>query len=431
MKSAWQQKTEKPQSPDLAPFLISAVLLTIPLAYIINSIAVVALVVFTVFMAVKHRVTYNASLLWPVLLYVLMAMSPLWSIDPPETVKALSKELPLLVIPLAFCFLKLKASNVRDVLRNYSYCMLAYGVFYILRAAIRFLKTGNPDVFFYHELVTKDVNAIYISAMFSVALFYFLAKNRKQLAEYAALMFILSLIILLSSKNIIVIDVLIIGIYYLFFAPFSRRLKVAAAIFAIGIIVSIGYFTKIKDRIKAEFQPQDISVPAAQQEVNKLTIYEAYNQPVFAENDYFNGSAFRVYQARIFQEMLQEDDILFTGYGLNASLVKIKQKGVEYNVYQGNDANEGYHMLNFHNQYIETFADLGIFGFIILLFIQILNFKNSLKSKDFVHIAFAILMISLFLTESFLCRQRGVVFFIILYCLFNTILSEGYTKRKI
>ena len=49
----------------------------------------------------------------------------------------------------------------------------------------------------------------------------------------------------------------------------------------------------------------------------------------------------------------------------------------------------------------------------------VLNLKNAFKSKDFIHIAFAILMISLFLTESFLWRQRGVIFFMVFYCLFN------------
>ena len=47
------------------------------------------------------------------------------------------------------------------------------------------------------------------------------------------------------------------------------------------------------------------------------------------------------------------------------------------------------------------------------------NIKNAFQSKDFMHITFSVLMISLFLTESFLWRQRGVVFFTLFYCLFN------------
>jgi hypothetical protein len=50
-----------------------------------------------------------------------------------------------------------------------------------------------------------------------------------------------------------------------------------------------------------------------------------------------------------------------------------------------------------------------------------LNLKNAIKNKNFLHIVFAVSMIILFLTESLLCRQRGIVFFITLYCIFNTI----------
>jgi O-antigen ligase len=111
--------------------------------------------------------------------------------------------------------------------------------------------------------------------------------------------------------------------------------------------------------------------------------------------------------------------MFWKGFGLNASLVKIEEKGKKYDVFLGDEKTEGYQMKNFHNQYIQNFAELGVIGFVLLILILGLNLKNALKSKDFIHIAFAILMISLFLTESFLWRQRGVVFFALFYCLFN------------
>ena len=106
---------------------------------------------------------------------------------------------------------------------------------------------------------------------------------------------------------------------------------------------------------------------------------------------------------------------------------KLEEKGIHYNVFQGNDEVEGYQKKNFHNQYLQTFAELGVVGFILLLLILGVNLKNALKNKDFLHIAFAILMISLFLTESFLWRQTGALYFIIFYCLFNN--NNEYKKQ--
>jgi hypothetical protein len=431
LKSAWQQKKLKLQQYNVAPVLIAAVLLTIPLPYIVNSIAVILFAAYTLFTAKTYKLSFPVVLLLPVLLYGLMAVSVIWSIDASESVRALSKELSLLVIPLSFLFYKPDSSAKSFVLKNFSYGMAAYAVLYLARAGVRYFITGAADVFFYHELVTKDVNAIYVSVLFSVAFFYFLAKSGKKASDYVGLALTLLLIILLSSKNIIVINIIIIFIYYLFFAPLSKALRVSSAVLVVGAVIGLGYFSKIKDRVMSELVQTQKEAQHNHIGVNKLTVYEAYTLPKFTQNDYFNGTAFRVYQVRIFKEMLQEDSIVFTGYGLNASLNKIKEKGVEHNVYRGDGKQYGYHMLNFHNQYIEVFADLGIFGILLLIFIQIFNLKNALKSKDFVHIAFAILMISLFLTESFLWRQRGVVFFTMLYCLYNTAYLKSNTKSTI
>jgi hypothetical protein len=154
--------------------------------------------------------------------------------------------------------------------------------------------------------------------------------------------------------------------------------------------------------------------------VKNISIMEAWNSKTFSPNDFFPGTAFRVYQARLFFEFLKEEPIFWTGFGLNASYQKLEEKGIKYNIFLGDDKNEGYQKKNFHNQYIQVFAELGVIGFVLFLLILIINTKNAFQSKDFMHIAFAILMISLFLTESFLWRQRGVVFFTLFYCLFNT-----------
>jgi O-antigen ligase len=213
-----------------------------------------------------------------------------------------------------------------------------------------------------------------------------------------------------------------------FFSKTAHKLRLRNLIvfgLLLAIIVSIG---KIKDRFKVEFQTNtDKSLSTNVIEgipsgVHYVSLKEAWSNPTFTPNDYFNGTAFRVYQFRIFTELIKENNVFLTGFGLNASYPKIKEKAGQYNLYMGveNDSDSGYQTKNFHNQYVQNFAELGVFGFILLLILLIVNVKNAIKSKDFVHFAFAFLMISLFLTESFLWRQRGVVFFTMMYCLFNS-----------
>lgn len=416
-------------------FFISAVLITLPLGYAYNSIALIIFVLYSLLSAKKSNASFNFALLLPLLFFGLMIISLIWSIDLKNTLKALSKEAALFFIPLAFCFNKqFIKMGLNTILKNYSVGMCLFGLYYLGRAIIRYSGTGNIDVFFYHEL-SGDVNAIYLSALFSIPIFYFLSVKRKTTWDLIAITYLVVFIFLLSSKTVIIIDVLLIAVYFLFYSGMPKIAKVVTVTAFCILIAGLGYFGKIKERLLAEYEPNIEVVGEATVAdtgvINTLTIKEAWSKPQFAANDYFNGTAFRVYQIRVFKEMLAEDPMFFTGYGLNASLKRIGEKGIRHNVYQGDEKNKGYNAENFHNQYIETFADLGVFGFALLIIILLYNLKNAFKSKDFVHIAFASLMIALLLTESFLWRQRGVVFFTMLYCLFNALSPKGIEKEKI
>ena len=66
---------------------------------------------------------------------------------------------------------------------------------------------------------------------------------------------------------------------------------------------------------------------------------------------------------------------------MNASYPKIEAKGAAYHVYQGDDFNDGYQKMNFHNQYVQNFAELGVFGFLLIVMMLFITEKNALKRK--------------------------------------------------
>jgi len=420
-------KKENSTNNTFIPLIL--VLLSIPLVYIVNSIALGILFVSIFISFKRENFSFQKNLMFPIALYLLMALSFIWSIDKDSTVKALSKEVALLIIPLAFLFMKnFTEEQKQKIMRFYSYGIFLFVIFYFLKAVVRFALTQNTDVFFYHELVTKDVNAIHVSVYVAIAFFYFLRKTSKALIDYVALPILLTMIFLLSSKNIIVVFVVLLIIYSIFYVKISKRMRVRNLLVFIAILISVGFLGKIRERFMIEYE-SNMSDSSINDVIGKgdgivynVSIKQAWTKEKFQQNDFFPGTAFRVYQFRIFKELVTEENVFFTGFGLNASYPKIKEKAIHYNVFMGDESNEfeGYQSKNFHNQYVQNFAELGVFGFLILVAMLLINFRNAIKSKDFVHFAFAILMISLFLTESFLWRQRGVVFFTVLYCLFNS-----------
>ena len=414
-----KEKEEIRNNPFIA--CIALALITLPLTYKYNSISVILLISFSLFQITKKQFYFQKNLLLPVLLYGLMALSLLWTIDCKETAKALLKELSFVLIP--FCFFlnpPLIESEKNKVIQYFSYFSFGYALFYLIKAIVRYCITKDFNVFFYHELVTFDVNAIHVSIYISIAFFWFFLKKQKFIIDKIAIFTLLLLLFLLSSKNIIIVFILLIVACYFMESKvkFSKRTKYLA-LFTIALI-GILFYGKIKERFSIEINSNKAEhsvnneISNQQGLVYNVSIKDAWTKEKFQANDYFPGTALRVYQARIFMEMLQEDNTFFTGYGLNATRHKIQQKQVEHNLYPD------YGNYNFHNQYIQTFAELGVVGFVLLLLLVAINLKNAIKTKHFIHFSFAVLMISLFLTESFLSRQRGIVFFTLLYCLFNS-----------
>ncbi len=377
------------------------------------------LTAFSLFQLKNKKFYFQKELFLLVLLYVFMALSLIWTIDTKLTTSALLKGLSFLLIPLCF-FLNppLSQENKSKIINYYSYAFFGYAVFYLLKAIIRFVITKDSSVFFYHELVTFDVNAIHVSVYISIAFFWFLLKKTKSNFDKLALLVLFVLLFLLSSKNIIVLFFLLLGLSLIFILKIkANRLYL---VFGLGIVLGTVFFGKIKDRFLIEIESNQASgkinneISGQKGLVYNVSIKEAWSKDKFQPNEYFPGTALRVYQARIFTEIIQENNRFLTGYGLNATDQKIEEKRIENNLYGE------YGKYNFHNQYIQIFAELGITGFIVLVLILFINLKNAIKTKHFVHFSFAILMISLFLTESFLSRQRGIIFFILLYCLFNS-----------
>jgi len=420
------------------------VLITIPLSNGINSIAIGLFFLWTLVKINKNHFIFDLTLIVPVLLYLLMVASIIWSIDTKSTLKALEKEIPLLLIPVGFIIAKpFTQTQKNSIIKYYSYSIFGFVVYYLVRAMFRYCLSQDSRVFFYHGeneidfgLVPKLLNAIHMSVFVAVAFFWFFTKAIKSKFDGIISGLLFGFILLLSSKNIILIVILLVLLYTFIFSRMAHKLRMRNLVLFSLLLVLIFSLGRIKNRFQVEFQSNSNKslsanvIEGVPEGVHYISIKEAWFNKSFTPNDYFPGTAFRVYQFRIFCELMKEKHVFFTGFGLNASLPKIKEKAIYYNLFMGNESSEGYQTKNFHNQYVQNFAELGVFGFLLLIIMLVINTKNALKSKDFLHFTFSILMISLFLTESFLWRQRGIVFFAVMFCLFNSGIKFNTSEAK-
>ncbi len=412
--------------------LLSIILLTLPLKNIYISIATILFIMLTLFFneGIKN---ISKTYYLPLALFLMMSLSLLWSYDVERSFHGLQKQLSFFFFPIAFFLLpKLNRESLLKTLRVYGFGMVFLAIYYLINALLRYSVTHDTSVFFHTELVPDDPGAIYISVFASLAFFYFVQIQQKNLVEKIATLILVLLIFLLSSKSIITIDFIIIICYYIFFVSIPSGTK-AITILSVSafLFFSILFVKEVRERFLIEYETAFIDntvnskLTKNEQNIFNVSINEAWTKDDFHRNSFFPGTALRVYQFRNFLEILDEQKFFFKGFGLEASQDFIKSKAQEHNV------DPRYGEYNFHNQYLQTFADLGVFGFLILVLMLVINFKNALQHKDFLHIAFSITMIMLFLSESFFCRQRGITFFIILYCLFNAVSFEEKGELKL
>lgn len=417
------------KSDNLAWVAFAVVLMVLPLPLAFNSIALVLFALAAVYRFSVRRSFRFPPVLWvPIALYLLMAVSWFYTIDESLTGPALSKEISLLLIPLGFAALPVLGDKIRrSILHVYALSMAVFGLGCLVRALVRWINGATPDVFFYHELVSLEVNAIHVSVFMAVA-FFILLTDSKRWFDFAAMTVLAVCIVLLSSKNVSVVFLVLVAIYAWFY---SGKRKLWFGLIVV-LVIGLAFNGTLRQRIAQEYETlfvantinQELGSPSAP--VYNKSIGQAWNQPSFNANDYFPGTAFRVYQARVFTEIMTRDGVWLQGYGLNASYRKIAERGRELGVYQGDGERYGYHQLNFHNQYLQIWAEIGIVGLLLLLWMLGTSLVKGLRTKDFVHISFTVLMITVFLTESFLWRQRGMTFFIALYCVLN---ASPHAKR--
>ena len=264
----------------------------------------------------------------------------------------------------------------------------------MLRSLYRsWIGQGNW-VFTYHYLVDIfDLNAIYISVMTALSLLFVLFYKRKSLWNIITLLILSLFLVLLSSKNNIAITSICVIIGLLISNVKSIKKWWGLALFVFGI-AAVLFYGPLNKRWNVE---------------TESNIEEAWTADAFSDVYPWTGTTIRVFQARVFYELFQEDGVWLTGYGINAVQDKISEKQNDYHLYCG------YNIYNFHNQYIQTFAELGVLGFILLLGLFYILIRIYWRHKE-PYVLFMILVMGfVFLTETYIWRQRGMFHFLLLF----------------
>jgi len=384
-------------------YLIALVLSTLMLGYATNSISLGLFIFFSIryYYIFKGSIKITFTLLLPIILYLLFCLTILWSVDLGKTIIGLERTIALCLIPIAFSIIpKFSKEDLKEIFKYFTFSNAVLGLFFLIVACVNYIVNQDIGVFVYHSLVSIfDFNAIYVSLIFSMSLFYLLSKKNKSKVDIAFILFFILLLIMLSSKTILFVFIISIFIYFSF-RGIKRIHKTKFLFISIIFTAIIGVSSfSIIDRVVFE---------------KKANYDEILSNEKFSKVYPWTGSSIRLLQLRILNEQIQEDAIFWKGFGLFASRENMKKRHQEFNIYKG------FHDYNYHNQYAQILSETGIFGLILILLMLMCAFANAWKSKSFLFLMFCITMSLLFFTESLLWRQKGLFLFVVLYSLFNS-----------
>jgi len=389
-------------------FLIAAVLISLPLKYGYSNGTLIVLLAVSLASVAFHKVKINKAQLLPIGFFILITTSLLWTINIKDSLRGLERHLPYLLIPILYITMpSLSKKGLLKGLYFFALGLSAFALFFIGYAWVDYCIHGNYEVFFYHQLVevkslNLGLNAIYISVMVAFGLLFMIFYSKRKIIDWAVSIILLVFLLLLSSKNVFITTLFAGGLGLFLSKKLTLKRVLILGFFTVGLF-SVMMLSPLKDRINQELASN---------------VEEVFSKDKFNKVYPWTGTTIRLFQARIGYELLSENNLFLTGFGINASKEKIKEKHTLYNLYLG------YNNYNFHNQYIQAFVELGVFGFLFILLLLVAIFKGYLKEKELIFLFFFILMASIFITESYIWRQRGMIFFFIIYGLLLKINEE-------
>ncbi|BAO75583.1 hypothetical protein [Winogradskyella sp. PG-2] len=167
--------------------LLGASISLLLIGFAASSIVISIFCVFSLryFILNREKITFrfDLALIVPLLLYLYFLQTYFWSVDKGQTLKGFERMIVLALVPIAFSIIpKVSYKNYRYVLGVFTWSNALLGIFFLCSAFYYFMQKHSISVFTYHELVSVlDLNAVYVTLIFSISFFYLLSLKKKQL----------------------------------------------------------------------------------------------------------------------------------------------------------------------------------------------------------------------------------------------------------
>jgi len=346
------------------------------------------------------EIIHNKPFLFLILFYLYHIVGLFWTSNFSYAGLDGQLKLPLLLLPLTF----LPGNGISTFQKHQLFSIFVYSlasaVLFCIIRAVWFYFSEGANYFLYKDF-SYFIHPGYFSMFlcFGCALiFHKIVKLNSdfnssiQIAGTLVLMALYVLgIILLASKSGIFVLLLLLAMFIGFSLLKLKRLKFQLAAFLFILIGSVLYFSFYSN-------------------VTSTRMVEMSNAVTTAPAAEVHSTGMRIQAWESTFELVKLNPVFGTGTGdIKDELVKMyDQKGFE----------EIFKLrLNAHNQFLQSFAALGIIGFMLLVLALMAATVNAFKSKNGLAAIFLIVVTLNMLTESILEVSAGSVFVAVFFAI--------------
>jgi O-antigen ligase len=345
--------------------------------------------------------------------YLVLALSYFYSTNKEQSLFDLQVKLSLLVLPLIIGTFNTSRRLVDRVFLSFIAGVNVIGIFYLCRACLRWMNTGDTSHFFYHNLVEGfDAHAVYmalytmlaISALLFMPLKQYFSKKWKWVG-IALLLIDFVLFLLLSSRTLILVMLFFVAPLYLF--RNIKRLPKAAIVSSIVVFMAVvvGLFAT-DNPIKSRYDS------IVHNDIQNAWLNDYSN----VDESRFSNLTVRVFAWRVGFQNLKDNNGWLTGVGngdvKDVQNNKMRELGIRHLTGGEHDYKSGFYNLNLHNMFMQTLVMVGLPGLVLLvmMFLSPFFYMDFLKN-NLVFFVFHIISFLFMMQEAGLQSQAGVVFY--------------------
>ena len=352
-----------------------------------------------------HRFIKNPAAIAFVLLYLLHLLSIFYTENSSEGWNDLRLKISFLLLPFFMLTVQFIYKEQRLVIiKLFAVLMMLMALTDLTHAYLEYLVSGNQETFYYIHLPYLLASKVhYVAWYYSFAIFvsidHLMSSNSNRALWFLGLLILLFSLILLSSRAFILAFIVV---FILSFLKWFKTVKVSSLMWAKILSIAALFIFFLVFLPSTNLRLNDTFVELQKmfgydtpKQTNPRVFIWSYGADVVAKNPIF-GLGVGDAKGEL-SLALESCDAMFWDGEQN---VPIQKKNY-----------------NFHNQFMQTWAEVGIFGFLLLLFIMIHPFL--LKNSHPLFLIFIGLTFIGCLTESMFERQAGVVLFAFMYPLLS------------